>query len=282
LTDQTSFAVLTSNNGTIIPLVNTYLQSVCSSPACSNATIQNTTQQVLTSCATDLSNFGISQNIVEIVMNAYPTARKVVCLSTNSTMLSNSTTAGYNATSNSTLCPTALLDQFQTYLGVPLSTRYIQSIVLGGNATAYNTITNIANNKTIATKFACNDCVTAAVDVVLQDYPVLQNTTFSLGNSPLVANLTSSNSTSSNSTSSNSTSSKYTLGEFYQGLCQVPVGANISLPASIMETAVGVNLTSSMNSTSTSTASFSAASSGPTGMAARSAQEAKKRFIRWD
>lgn len=263
-----------STNGTIIPEVNTYLQSVCSTPACTNATIQNTTQQVLTSCATDLSNFGISQNIVEIVMNAYPTARKVVCLATNSTQLSNSTVAGYNATSNSTLCPTALLDQFQTYLGVPLSTRYIQSIILGGNATAYNTIVNIANNKTVATKFACNDCVTAAVDVVLQDYPQLQNTSFSLGNSPLVAN----------STSSNSTSSKYTLGEFYQGLCQVPVGANVSLPASIMETAVGVNLTgpaSSSNSTSTSTASFSALASA-TGMAQRSAQEAKKRFVRWD
>lgn len=270
MTDFVTLTVLMSTNGSVIPEVNSYLQSTCAMPVCSNSTIQNTTQQVLSACSTDLSNFGLPQDVLVTAMNAIPTARKVLCLSTNSTQLSNSTTIGYNSTTNSTLCPTALLDDFQSYLGVPLSTRYIQSIILGGNATAYNTITNIANNKTVAAKFACNDCVHAAVDVVLEDYPQLENATFSLGNSPLVSNLTSSN---------------YTVGEFYQGLCGVPVGANVPLPASINETAYGTNLTgstsTSKNATSWSTASYSPMASA-TGVASRSAQQAKKRFVRWD
>ncbi|KAJ9101921.1 hypothetical protein QFC19_005002 [Naganishia cerealis] len=283
-----------TSNGTIVPLVNTYLQSTCGLPACSDALVTNTTQQVLSACSTDLSNFGISNNTVQIIMHAYPTARKIVCLSTNSTQLSNSTTVGFNSTSNSTLCPIAFLDEVQSYLGVPLSTRYLTSLVLGGNATAYNAIKTVVNNRTLTQHFVCNDCVNAAVDIVLEDYPQLETTKFSLGNSSLASNL-------------NSTS--YTLGQFYQGLCGVPVGANVSLPASINETAfnvtVGTNktsgaigsgatptkssLTSSTGRVSSSIASIlpvsgvsSAASAASTAVAARSVQEAKKRFVRWE
>jgi hypothetical protein len=285
--------VLMSNNGSIIPQVNTYLQSTCSMPACSDALITNTTQQVLSSCSTDLSNFGISNNTVRTIMDAYPTARKIACLSTNSTTLSNSTTAGYNATSNSTLCPIAVLDQVQAYLGVPLSTRYLSSLVLGGNSTAYNAITAIVNNRTVAAKLACNDCVHAAVDIVLEDYPQLENASFKVGNSSWL--------------SGNGTST--TLPESYQSLCGVSVGANASLPKSINETAynttIGTNSTSSsINMTSSSIVGVGASSTGSasatgiasilpissvasaaptaTGVAARSAQEAKKRFVRWD
>lgn len=282
-----------NNNGSIIPQVNTYLQSTCGMPACSDALITNTTQQVLSSCSTDLSNFGISNNTVEIIMNAYPTARKVACLSTNSTMLSNSTVVGYNATSNSTLCPITVLDQVQAYLGVPLSTRYITSLVLGGNSTAYNAVTEVLNNRTVAAKLACNDCVQSALDVVLEDYPQLENTSIRVGNSSWL--------------SGNGTST--TLPKSYKNLCGVTVGANATLPKSINETAynttIGKNSTSSsMNMTSssimgvgaTSTAMASAtgvasilpvssvasAASTATGVAARSVQEAKKRFVRWD
>ncbi|KAJ9125240.1 hypothetical protein QFC22_000195 [Naganishia vaughanmartiniae] len=283
------YPILMSNNGSIIPQVNTYLQSTCGLPACTDALITNTTDQVLSSCSTDLSNFGISNNTVRIVMNAYPTARKIACLSTNSTTLSNSTTVGYNATSNSTLCPVTVLDNVQAYLGVPLSTRYITSLVLGGNSTAYNAVTAVVNNRTIAAKLACNDCVQAAVDIVLEDYPTLENQSISVGNS-------------SSWLSGNGTST--TLPKIYQGLCGVPVGANASLPKSINETAYNTTLgtSSSKNSTSssitgaTSTAKASAtgiasilpfssvasAASTATGVAARSAQEAKKRFVRWD
>lgn len=273
--------VLTSTNGSIIPQVDTYLRSICSTPACTDALIDNTTQQVLTSCATDLKNFGIPENVVQIVMDAYPTARKVVCLSTNSSDLSNSTTVGYNATTNATLCPTALLDDFQSYVGVPLSTRYLSSLLLGGNATAYNTILEIGNNQTVAQQFACNDCVHAAVDVVLEDYPQLENQTFTIGNSPLASNLTSSN---------------YTLPQFYEGLCGVPVGANVSLPESINSTAfnttVGANTTSAAIPSATPSVtgmasilpveSATSAAASATGVAGRSVQAAKKRFVRWD
>lgn len=277
--------VLSNTNGSIIPQVDTYLRSICSTPACSDALIDNTTQQVLTSCETDLKNFGIPENVVQIAMDAYPTARKVVCLSTNSTLLSNSTTVGYNATTNSTLCPTALLDDVQSYVGVPLSTRYLSSLVLGGNATAYNTILQIVNNQTIAKQFACNDCVHAAVDVVLEDYPQLENQTFSLGNSSLAQNVTS---------------SRYTVGQFYEGLCGVPVGSNASLPKSINETAynttIGSNATSShipsatASSSATGVASIlpvassatAAISTASANVAGRSVQIAKKRFVRWD
>ncbi|KAJ9108897.1 hypothetical protein QFC21_000218 [Naganishia friedmannii] len=285
------YPILMNNNGSIIPQVNTYLQSTCGMPACSEALITNTTQQVLSSCSTDLSNFGISNNTVQIIMNAYPTARKIACLSTNSTMLSNSTTVGYNATSNSTLCPITVLDQVQAYLGVPLSTRYLTSLVLGGNSTAYNAVTQVLNNRTVAAKLACNDCVHAAVDIVLEDYPRLENASFSVGNSSWL--------------SGNGTST--TLPKSYQSLCGVSVGANASLPKSINETAFnttigGMNSTRSMNMTSSSimgasstamasatgvasilpVSSVASAASTATGVAARSVQEAKKRFVRWD
>lgn len=74
--------VLNNANTSVIPNINDYLTGLCSADACNQTTIDNATETVTTACATDLSRFGISEGLVEFIMNAYPTAREVACLST--------------------------------------------------------------------------------------------------------------------------------------------------------------------------------------------------------
>lgn len=74
--------ILNNADTSVIPNVNDYLVDLCAAEPCSQATIDDATETVTTACATDLNRFGVSTDIVEFIMNAYPTAREVACLST--------------------------------------------------------------------------------------------------------------------------------------------------------------------------------------------------------
>jgi hypothetical protein len=135
--------------------------------------------------------------------------------SMNSTTSMNSTSSTNSTNStNSTLCPTSLLYSLQSFLGVPLTNNYIDSLLLGANATAFNQVVSIVSNTTVLKKFACTDCVVGAVDVVLKNYPTLANETFKLP--------------ASNGTASNTS---YTIETLLQGTCNVTVGPS-ELPKS--------------------------------------------------
>jgi len=267
--------ILNNANTSVIPNINDYLTGLCSADACNQTTIDNATETVTTACATDLSRFGISEGLVEFIMNAYPTAREVACLSTNDTsllmangtsMMSNASSS-MNSTSNmTTFCPTALLYKAQDYLGVNLTNNYIDSLILGANATAYQEILAIPRNGSVIADFGCNDCVAAGLEIVIRDYPQLENLTFNL-NASDVEEYTNYNLTGLNQTERDNTT--WTVARLYEGFCDVDVLANSSLPASINSTAYNSteeSTTSSMmssmmmSSTSGSTATVAVAS----------------------
>ncbi|KAK8854607.1 hypothetical protein IAR55_003346 [Kwoniella newhampshirensis] len=175
-------AGLVTSNGSLIPGVDNYLSTICSSAPCTNETLTNTTQTVLQACSSDLTNFGITNQTLEYAMELYPLAREVLCLKTsdpytsanatmpmsaNSTMSSNSTSS-YNTT-NGTFCATSLLTEFSSYLGTDLTTSYVTSVALGGNATALQTI------ESIPLSALCNECVFAALDLVEEELPFIGN-----------------------------------------------------------------------------------------------------------
>lgn len=250
--------ILNNTNSSIIPQVDAYLTTLCGMPACSNATIQNVTMSVAGACSTELSYFGINNSTLSTIMNAYPTAREVACLSTSNKNLTsyNSTMSMTNSTNstNSTLCPTTLLYSIQSFLGMPLTNSYIDSLLLGGNSTAYNQVLSLVSNSTVLKKFACTDCVVAGVDVVLENYPKLANTTFMLP---------------ANNVTNSTNATSFTLESLFLGVCNVTVGPNVTLPMSIKESAFNTTLP------------FNMSSSAGKNMTARSII-AKGRFKRWE
>lgn len=133
---------------------------------------------------------------------------------TNTTMSSTNST---NST-NSTLCPTSLLYSIQSFLGVPLTNSYIDSLLLGANATAYNQVLSVVSNSTVLKKFACTDCVVGAVDVVLENYPMLANKTFSLP---------------ANNITNTTNATSYTIEKLMMGVCNVTVGPSECSPSRI-------------------------------------------------
>lgn len=128
-------------------------------------------------------------------------------------------TNGTSASSNGTFCPIALLSQVEDYLNVSFTNTYIDSLILGANATAYQQILALPKDTQFVNQLGCNDCVAASVDVVLMDYPQLENLTFKIPQS-YVANYTN---LPLNNTSSNGT---WTVTSLYEGVCAIDVGSS--------------------------------------------------------
>jgi len=287
-------SILQNNQSSIVPDIDTYLRGICSSAPCSNATIQNATLSIGEACSTELSYFGITNETLADITGAYPTAREVVCLSTNATS-SNSTTvkpthgnwthgiplhhnATDNTTTNSTLCPTSFLTQVENFLGVPLTNSFVDTLLVGANATAYNQVVSVFQNVTILQSFVCTDCVIGAVDVVLQNYPQLTNKTFTLPGSNWTlpgSNLTfpGYHSTGNYSLPGNASlptsASEYTIVQLFGNVCNATVGPNVTLPSSLNETAFNTTLP------------YANATTPSRNITARSLI-AKSRFRRWD
>jgi len=144
----------TTANTSIIQPVNNWLQSVCGSPSCSNATLSQAAQNITTGCQSDLSNAGISteeaQNVVNTILPLYPTIRKVACLSDNKS-------------ANHTLCVTEVLTDLQSAVGT-LSINNIVSAVQGA-------ISGSSQGITVPKNVTCNDCTQAAWAIIRQEVP---------------------------------------------------------------------------------------------------------------
>jgi len=147
----------TTANTSIVPAVDNWLKGVCAAAPCDNSTLTQAAQNITSGCQSDLSNLGISsqdaQNIVNDVVQFYPTVRKVACLETKA---------------NNSLCVTDVLDDLQAVVG-PLSTNNIVSIgqgVLSGNSTV-----------SIPKSVTCNDCTEAAWAIIKQDDPAVTSNT---------------------------------------------------------------------------------------------------------
>lgn len=142
----------------------------------------------------------------------------------NGTSMMSNASSSMNSTSNmTTLCPTALLYKAQDYLGVNLTNNYIDSLILGANATAYQEILAIPRNGSVIADFGCNDCVAAGLEIVIRDYPQLENLTFNL-NASDVEEYTNYTLTGLNQTERDNTT--WTVARLYEGFCDVDVLAS--------------------------------------------------------
>ncbi|RXK35552.1 hypothetical protein M231_07184 [Tremella mesenterica] len=190
--------VLTTNSS-ILPTLDNYLSTLCSSSPCSNLTLSNATSTLLSGCSTDLASAKIDNSTVYSIVSLYPLAREIVCLKTsnpynvsttsNTTNTTNSTnttlpsssynttnssswsnTTSYNTT-NGTFCLTSLATELSTYLDANLTNYYIDTFALGGNGTALQLLEKIPSTA------ICDSCVFAAFDLISQSVPQVNNYT---------------------------------------------------------------------------------------------------------
>jgi hypothetical protein len=81
-TSLLSYAV--SSQKSIPDTIDQWLTGLCASGSCSNDSLAQVVTNVTTGCNAELAQVGIStdanDSIINIVQQAYPTARKVVCL----------------------------------------------------------------------------------------------------------------------------------------------------------------------------------------------------------
>ncbi|WVO21351.1 uncharacterized protein IAS62_002659 [Cryptococcus decagattii] len=104
--NTTAAQTVLNSNGSVVPSVENWLDSICTSNPCSNSTLQNATQTVLSQCSTDLQKFGVTNETIKVIVQSYPLAREVVCLKTTEPFTSNSTSnnstsGGYGGASSS-------------------------------------------------------------------------------------------------------------------------------------------------------------------------------------
>lgn len=104
--NTTAAQTVLNSNGSVVPSVENWLNSICTSNPCSNSTLQNATQTILSQCSTDLQKFGVTNETIKVIVESYPLAREVVCLKTTEPFTSNSTSnnstsGGYGGASSS-------------------------------------------------------------------------------------------------------------------------------------------------------------------------------------
>ncbi|KAI1796355.1 hypothetical protein LXA43DRAFT_615686 [Ganoderma leucocontextum] len=185
-----------SGNTSVVPTINTWLTGLCAKPACTNQTISALVQNVTSGCQSELSSLGLSgidaSELTALVESAYPTVRKVACLS--------------DTKQNNELCVTEFLTGVEGTTG-NLSVANIEALVT--NFGTSGSLPNLSSNVT------CSNCVKAAYTIVSTDFAGIlpssvgsyfQNTcgaSFTNGSSPSDVTESASSATSSTTVTSN-------------------------------------------------------------------------------
>jgi len=149
-----SFAISSSSQQSIPDLINTWLNGVCTTGSCTNDTLAAVVTKFMTGCSQDLASFGASgvssDEVISIVQQVYPTARKVVCLKDD------------NA---SQLCVTKTLTSVENTIGKLSFT----------DLSFLNIITDFKNLLANGKSLTCTDCTKEAFTLVTQDFPAILN-----------------------------------------------------------------------------------------------------------
>ncbi|KAJ8077322.1 hypothetical protein AAF712_004197 [Marasmius tenuissimus] len=136
-----------NSSQSLVDPINTWVNSVCGSPSCSNSTLEFIVNTVTDGCSTELSVLGYDSSqkaqITEIVKQVYPTARKVVCLQ-----------------SGNEKCITKELKAVESSIG----TLSVDNIVKLVSTLSFN-------NQTIPKDVYCSDCTKAAYNAINEDFP---------------------------------------------------------------------------------------------------------------
>ncbi|KAJ7594409.1 hypothetical protein C8J56DRAFT_854591 [Mycena floridula] len=143
---------ISSQQASIPDTINTWLNGVCSTGSCSNASLTAVVNELVTGCSSDLATFGLSSGstdeIVSLVLQVYPTVREVACLKDDTV---------------SQLCVTSTLNNVESVIGqVDIKDLSFLNIV-----TDFKNL--LANGKTLA----CSDCLKEAFVLTQESFPSL-------------------------------------------------------------------------------------------------------------
>lgn len=122
------------------------------------------------------------------------------------------------SSTNSTLCITEFTQTLQSYLGTPLTNSFIDVTLLGGNSTSYNAVTSLVTNATMLKMIGCTDCVSSALDIVMENYPGLENMTIAIPDGILT------NYTGNATYGMTNATTSMTIPMLFEGVCHIEVG----------------------------------------------------------
>ncbi|KAG8786277.1 hypothetical protein FRC12_016749, partial [Ceratobasidium sp. 428] len=136
----------TQGSESLIPPVDSWLASICSQPACTNATIDAVISNFTAGCRTDLTQENMTndqvQTIVGYVKTYYPVAREVVCLKDSNT--------------SNQFCVTDGLKRLENQIGVPLTPNNLRNPIYS----------NFTLDSIMKKNVICTDCMKAAWNIV--------------------------------------------------------------------------------------------------------------------
>ncbi|THV02374.1 hypothetical protein K435DRAFT_963108 [Dendrothele bispora CBS 962.96] len=140
------------DGGSVINAVDSWLNGMCSTGACSDINIANLITNVTTGCNDDLANLGlsateISSNVINIAQKVYPVVRQGMCLKDDST---------------NQMCITEMLTNLDS--------------IIGGLSLDDLSFVNLMNDvrQLLASgvqKMACTSCVKAGFSIAQQAFP---------------------------------------------------------------------------------------------------------------
>ncbi|KAI0790646.1 hypothetical protein C8Q75DRAFT_96038 [Abortiporus biennis] len=145
----------TSADASLVGPINNWLTGLCSQAACSNDTLSAIVTNITSGCSSDLQSAGVgtvnTQQLIPIVQQAYPTVRKIACLT--------------DTQNSKGLCVTETLTSLEGQVGT-LSTNAIQSLA---QQISQGNLPNVSSST------ICTDCTKAAYNIINTDYPSLIN-----------------------------------------------------------------------------------------------------------
>ncbi|KAG9100022.1 hypothetical protein FRC06_004601 [Ceratobasidium sp. 370] len=137
---------MTKGDENLIPPIDSWLTTTCAQPACTNATIDAVVGNVTSGCHSDLTQWQVTDQDIEIVKGYikefYPQAREVACLK--------------DSNASNQFCITENLRKFENITGIPLTPNNLWNI----SPSVYSA------NSTITKNLTCTDCTKAAWNII--------------------------------------------------------------------------------------------------------------------
>ncbi|KAG8786278.1 hypothetical protein FRC12_016750 [Ceratobasidium sp. 428] len=133
-------------NESLIPPVNSWLSSICSQPACTNATIDAVVSTITSGCRADLAQDNVTDaevgTVVGYIKTYYAVAREVVCLK--------------DSNASNQFCITDTLKRFEDQTGAPLTPNSLVNLRRSG----------FTLNSVMTKNVICTDCIKAMWNIL--------------------------------------------------------------------------------------------------------------------
>ncbi|KAG8711606.1 hypothetical protein FRC08_015698 [Ceratobasidium sp. 394] len=136
----------TKGDESLIPPIDSWLNTTCAQPACTNATIDAVVGNVTSGCRSDLNQWHVTDEDIETVSGYikefYPPAREVACLK--------------DSNASNQFCITESLKKFENSTGMSLTPNNLWNL----SPSLYST------NSTLTKELTCTDCTKAAWNII--------------------------------------------------------------------------------------------------------------------